>query len=159
MNAAPAIYPHAVSPRRCIVLPSGVCACTGGKATRTSSPYDAGIHELSASDVHSPHVTMRLVSSCLTFSPLPPLPSGNPCPKGQGGAKAKRGRLFSSALIHPYGQLPVKKRIALRCPDFPPASPWNARGKPFCLFFMAAKLRQARQPTKEKPRFRRASAE
>ena len=27
MNAAPAIYPHAVSPQRCIVLPSGVCAC------------------------------------------------------------------------------------------------------------------------------------
>ena len=30
-----------------------------------------GIHELSTSDAHSPHVTTWLVSSYLTFSPLP----------------------------------------------------------------------------------------
>ena len=97
MNAAPAIYPHAVSPRRCIVLPSGVCACTGGKATRTSSPYDAGIHELSASDVHSPHVTMRLVSSCLTFSPLPPCLPAIPAPRDK---EARRPREGGGLLLH-----------------------------------------------------------
>lgn len=34
-------------------------------------PSNVGIHELSTSDVYSPHVTTWLVSSYLTFSPLP----------------------------------------------------------------------------------------
>ena len=65
-----------------------------GKATRTSSPCDAGIHELSASDVHSPHVTMRLVSSCLTFSPLPPAFSVRPGPERPGWREGQGAVVF-----------------------------------------------------------------
>jgi hypothetical protein len=31
------------------------------------------------------------------------------------------GRLFSVTLLYPYEYLPVRKRDALCCPDFPPA--------------------------------------
>ena len=41
--------------------------------------------------------------------------------------KGKEGRLFSSALICPRGQLPVRKRSALCCPDFPHAPPGRMR--------------------------------
>ena len=34
-------------------------------------------------------------------------------------ARSAHGRLFSSALISPRGLLPIKKRTALCCPDFP----------------------------------------
>ncbi len=40
--------------------------------TGTGRSHRAGIRGLSASGVHSPHVTIRLVGSYLTFSPLPP---------------------------------------------------------------------------------------
>lgn len=49
----------------------------------------AGLRELSTSGVHGTHVTMRPVSSCLTFSPLLPYPRKR--------TKRIRGRLFSSA--------------------------------------------------------------
>ena len=80
-------------------------------------PSVAGLHELSAPGVHGPHVAMRPVGSYPTFSPLPRLVAG---------------RLFSSALPDPRGPLPVKKRVALCCPDFPPAPPLarSARGRP-----------------------------
>ena len=38
---------------------------------RTDSPDNAGLRELSTPGVYSTHVTVRLVSSYLTFSPLP----------------------------------------------------------------------------------------
>lgn len=41
------------------------------KDNRTGRPDDVGLRELSSSDVHSTTVASRLVSSCLTFSPLP----------------------------------------------------------------------------------------
>ena len=75
-------------------------------------PSDVGLHELSASDVHSAHVAVRLVSSYLTFSPLP-------CPRARMAERNRR--FFSSARVHPCGRLPIKKQIALCCPDFPPA--------------------------------------
>ena len=73
-------------------------------------PSDVGLHELSASDVHSAHVAVRLVSSYLTFSPLP-------CPRARMAERNRR--FFSSARVHPCGRLPIKKQIALCCPDFP----------------------------------------
>ena len=47
------------------------CALRGGRSRRI-----AGLHELSSSGVHSTHVAMRLVSSYLAFSPLPPCGGG-----------------------------------------------------------------------------------
>ena len=79
---------------------------TQGLSTHSNEqPSGVGLHELSASDVHSPHVTMtagELLPHLLTLT---------------------RRRLFSSALICPRGQLSVRKRNALRCPDFPPDVP------------------------------------
>ncbi len=89
------IYLRLLSPVASIVLPSG----SGGQ------PSCTGLHELSTSGMHSTHVAMRLVGSYPTFSPLP-------------GGKASR-RSFSSASASPRGLLPVRKRIALCCPDFP----------------------------------------
>lgn len=42
--------------------------------------------------------------------------------QGRSRGEKTRRRFFSSALIRPHGRLPVKKRDALCCPDFPPAS-------------------------------------
>lgn len=78
-------------------------------------PSNVGIHELSTSDVYSPHVTTWLVSSYLTFSPLPSV-----CIQ----QSIHNGRFFSSTLVHPRGRLPIKKQNALCCPDFPPALQW-----------------------------------
>lgn len=50
------------------------CARPKHVADTGEQPFVTGLHELSASDVHSLHVTMQLVSSCLTFSPLLRLP-------------------------------------------------------------------------------------
>ena len=69
----PAIYLRRRSRGASIVLPSG----SGGQPSLTLTPSGgrsrrvAGIRELSTSGVHSPHVTIRLVGSCPTFSPLP----------------------------------------------------------------------------------------
>lgn len=41
--------------------------------SRAGSPDGGSLHELAAPKVHSRHVTMSLVSSYLTFSPLPHL--------------------------------------------------------------------------------------
>lgn len=68
-------------------------------------PSIAGIRELSAPDVHSRCVATPLVSSYLTFSPL----------------LLREERFFSSTRLSPRGLLPIKKRDALRCPDFPHA--------------------------------------
>lgn len=58
-----------------IVLPSGsdglpslALTATGGRSRRI-----AGLRELSTSGVHSTYVAIRLVGSCPTFSPLPPV--------------------------------------------------------------------------------------
>ena len=76
-----------------------------------------GLRELSTSDVHDTDVATDangLLPRFLTLtSPMP--------------RKAKEGRLFSSALICPRGQLPVRKRSALCCPDFPHAPPGRMR--------------------------------
>ncbi len=46
------------------------------------------------------------------------------------------GRLFSSALLYPRGQLSVRKWDALCCPDFPHA-PCGTSGRPaYCLFWL-----------------------
>ena len=87
--------------------------------TRAGNPRGVGLRELSAPDVYGPRVTTRPVGSYPTFSPLP------------GKIKACRlaelytltGRSFSSTLIHSREQLPVRKRDALCCPDFPPVPP------------------------------------
>ena len=81
----------------------------------------AGLHELSTPGVHSTDITAGLVSSCLTFSPLP-LP-------GRGFPPFRFGRLFSSVLSGPCGPLPVRKRDALCCPDFPLPLPSLRGGK------------------------------
>ena len=36
-----------------------------------SNPHNVGLHDLTTPKMHSPHVTMRLVGSYPTFSPLP----------------------------------------------------------------------------------------
>ena len=67
-SAASVIYLRWTSPPTSIVLPSGACR----PRHSDGPPSDAGIRGLSSSEVHSTTVTSRLVSSCLTFSPLPP---------------------------------------------------------------------------------------
>ncbi len=52
-----------------------------------------------------------LVSSYLTFSPLPP-----PC----GGSAVSLSAALSVAVPFPVRPLPVRKHAALCCPDFPP---------------------------------------
>ncbi len=75
-----------------------------------SLPSSAGIHELSTSGVHSADVAAGLVSSCLTFSPLPRRVVG-------------RGGYFLLHLLALADLFPLGSGLALRCPDFPPASP------------------------------------
>ena len=65
---ASVIYLRWASPPTSIVLPSGACR----PRHSDGPPSDAGIRGLSSSEVHSTTVTSRLVSSCLTFPPLPP---------------------------------------------------------------------------------------
>lgn len=95
------------------------CAAHKARACSSEPPCGVGLRELSASEAHSPHVAARLVGSYPTFSPLPAL-------------RAKRHRrLFSSALLSSRELLPIKKRNALCCPDFPPASyRMHATGRP-----------------------------
>ena len=100
--AVPVIYPGCKSPCTSIVLPSG----------SDGSPSDAGIRELSTPGVHGICVTTDPVGSYPTFSPLP---------------RTQTRRLFSSALSDPHESLPVRKRVTLCCPDFPPAVPRTAR--------------------------------
>lgn len=57
------IYLRTVSPLPSIVLPSS--------SSGPPSLLVAGLHELSTPGVHSIDITADLVSSCLTFSPLP----------------------------------------------------------------------------------------
>lgn len=59
-----------------------------------------------------PTCTARM-SPCARWALTPP---SHPYPLPE-----EKRRSFSSALVQPHGQLPVKKRNALRCPDFPPA--------------------------------------
>ena len=93
---------------RCISAPEG-------SRISGEQPSLTGLRELSTSDVHDTDVATDangLLPRFLTLtSPMP--------------RKAKEGRLFSSALICPRGQLSVRKRNALRCPDFPPDVPKN----------------------------------
>lgn len=79
----------------------------------------AGLHELSTPGVHSIDITADLVSSCLTFSPLPLSTSQHFNVITFQRFNISGRRLFSSALTDPCGPLPVRKRDALRCPDFP----------------------------------------
>lgn len=62
----------------------------------------AGLHELSTLGMYSANVTISLVGSYSTFSPLP-----------------FTRRLFSSTFAGSREPLPVRKRDALCCPDFP----------------------------------------
>lgn len=57
-----AIYPESVSPQTSIVLPSNLSG--------SPSLYIAGLHELSAPGMYSANVTIDLVGSYSTFSPL-----------------------------------------------------------------------------------------
>lgn len=88
-----------------------------GGGNSGEQPSFTGLRELSTSDVHDTDVATDangLLPRFLTLtSPMP--------------RKAKEGRLFSSALICPRGQLPVRKRSALCCPDFPHAPPGRMR--------------------------------
>ncbi len=105
--------------QRCLSFIYGVCRHTSLSfypltclaAGTGRPPCNASLYELSASGVHSPCVATRLVGSYPTFSPLP---AGFPLKK-----RETRRRLFSSALANPREFLPVKKRSALCCPDFP----------------------------------------
>ena len=60
------IYLAVTSPSQSIVLPSDALQSNLG-----GPPSNIGIRGLSTSEVHSPHVTIRLVVSYTTFSPLP----------------------------------------------------------------------------------------
>ena len=65
---ASVIYLRWASPPTSIVLPSSACR----QRQSDGPPSDAGLRGLSSSDVYSTTVASRLVSSYLTFSPLPP---------------------------------------------------------------------------------------
>ena len=71
--------------------------------------------------MHSTDITISLVGSYPTFSPLPVV-----------------WRLFSSALSDPHESLPVRKRNALCCPDFPLASKDQRQAEPL---FSVTKIR------------------
>ena len=74
-------------------------------------PSNVGLHELSASEVHGlprHHATGGLLPHLLTLT-------GVRC-------ETLRRRLFSSARVRLHRRLPIKKRNALCCPDFPHAS-------------------------------------
>ena len=107
---ASVIYLRWASPPTSIVLPSSACR----QRQSDGPPSDAGLRGLSSSDVYSTTVASRLVSSYLTFSPLPP-----EWKTRHAGLRGVRRRLFSSTRISPRGLLPVRKRNALCCPDFP----------------------------------------
>ena len=73
---------------------------------RASNPTTAGIHGLATRETYWPErVATSAVGSYPAFSPLP----------------SRTGRRsFSVTLLSPREDLPVRKRGALRCPDFPP---------------------------------------
>ena len=88
----------------------------------------AGLHELSAPGMYSTNVTIGLVGSYSTFSPL----------------LWRAERLFSSTSTDPCEPLSVRKRGTLCCPDFPLAQIclgdiW-ASGRPACCLISAAKV-------------------
>ena len=66
-----AIYLRTTSPLSSIVLPSGSDGPPSRLCRLVSSISSAGLHELSTPGVHSIDITADLVSSYLTFSPLP----------------------------------------------------------------------------------------
>ena len=73
---------------------------------RASNPTTAGIHGLATRETYWPErVATSAVGSYPAFSPLPSRPGR---------------RSFSVTLLSPREDLPVRKRGALRCPDFPP---------------------------------------
>ena len=74
-------------------------------------------------------VTTRLVSSYLTFSPLP----------------LRKRRLFSSPLLNPHGLLAVNKWDALCCPDFPLSPPERGASDKPSDCFRGAKVRKLLQ--------------
>ena len=98
INKVSVIYLSDVSPRHFSGLPSDM-----ERATLITPVYMT----LQLLRRTARHVTMRLVGSYSTFSPLPYFPK-------------KERRLFSSTLLYPHGQLSVRKWDALCCPDFPP---------------------------------------
>ena len=73
-NGVPVIYPVRMSPSASQRM--SPCALSFYPLARAGRPGNASIHELSAPGVHSTHVTTRLVSSYLTFSPLPDTSGG-----------------------------------------------------------------------------------
>lgn len=82
---------------------SSLCA-SGGQ------PSSAGLRELSTSRLHSTHVAMRLVSSCLTFSPLPPVCVG----RNGGGCFLLQVSLPSRTTFVSEGDCPVLPGLSSR---------------------------------------------
>jgi len=77
--------------------------------TRKTYPATPVYMNLQLPAMHSHAVTVALVGSCPTFSPLP--------------ARGEPRQAVVFFCIAPRSRvLPIKKRNALRCPDFPPSS-------------------------------------
>ena len=99
------IYLGVTSPQHSIVLPSDTPSLKVGRLRRAALIVSVYMN-FQRPMCTARYVTIRLVGSYPTFSPLPAL-------------HRQSGRFFSSARIHPRERLPIKKRTALCCPDFP----------------------------------------
>ena len=106
------IYPHAPSLMRSIVLPSGAL-CSRGTKSRTGNP-----HSPVYMNFQPPMCTARMSPHDWWALTPPSHPYLWNCHLEIQDAPR---RLFSSARLNPHGLLPIKKRSALCCPDFPPA--------------------------------------
>lgn len=133
LEAAFAIYLRWASPPTSIVLPSGVCR----QRHSDGPPSDAGIRGLSSSEVHGADCHQppgELLPHLLTLTSHTLVHAAGAMAGIAGTARTVRRRLFSSALLSPRGLLPVKKRNALCCPDFPlaprPGSGCGRRHRP-----------------------------
>ena len=108
------IYPHAPSLMRSIVLPSGAL-CSRRTKSRTGNP-----HSPVYMNFQPPMCTARMSPHdrwALTPPSHPYLWCYHPTSRRRQDAPR---RLFSSARLNPHELLPIKKRSALCCPDFPP---------------------------------------
>ena len=84
-----------------------------------------GLRELAASRWHSPQITLWLVVSYTTFSPLPCF-----------HLKTQQGGYFLLPTPTVTNSFYFRKWDALRCPDFPLVLPWRPatrRGTAFCI--------------------------
>ena len=107
-----------------------------------------GLHELAASSGNSPTVTRRLVVSYTTFSPLP-----HTIANGRNRSLALRGGYFLLPSPTVTSCFYFQKWSALRCPDFPLASPFsNASGRPRKCF-QPAKIHIFHKTSKRIPHF------